>query len=150
MQTVYQNPNQPTTEAVYRTNIILWAAMLFSQFTFLILLFFIKREMFSFNSSESAGVAGGNPGNFYGLSPLVMILAVLGLIALALSFVIKARMLKFAIDNKSVELVQQGQIVAYALCEAVSLFGLVAAFAANSRFFFLFFAVGIVGMSTLR
>ena len=68
------------------------------------------------------------------------------MITFALSFVIKMRTLKYAIDNKSVELVQTGQIVAYALSEAVSLFGLLAGFAAGSQFFFLFFAVGIVGM----
>ncbi len=140
MQPVYQNPNQPTPEALYRTNTIIWAAMLVSQFMLLVVLFFAKRELFSFNFSNE------NPAYAFGLSSLVIVLAVLGLITFALSFVIKMRTLKYAIDNKSVELVQTGQIVAYALSEAVSLFGLLAAFAAGSQFFFLFFAVGIVGM----
>jgi hypothetical protein len=48
MQPVYQNPDVPSTESVYRTNVILWAAMLMSQFLFLIVLYFVKPQVFGF------------------------------------------------------------------------------------------------------
>lgn len=146
MQPVYQNPNQPTTEGVYRTNTILWAAMLVSQFMFLVLLFFARRELFNFEFGENAGITSGSAGNLFGTNPLLIVLAVLGLTAFALSFVIKSRLLKYAIDNKSVEFVQKAHIVAYALCDAVSVIGLLAAFAFDTRLCFLWFAAGIIGI----
>lgn len=137
MQPIYQNPNQPTTAGVYRTSLILWAAMLFAQFLLLVVLYFAKPEVFNFG-------ANGNESNEFGF--ILIGLAIIGLLAFAVSFVVKARVLAYAIENHALPLVQNAHIVAWALCEAISLFGLLAAFAFDSRFFFLWFAVGILGM----
>lgn len=143
MQPVYQNPNQPTTEGVYRTNTIMWAAMLISQFMFFVVIYFAKPQVFEFIGANNGEIVRDEPVSYF---PIFIVLAVVAVIVFALSFVIKSRLLKYAIDSKNVELVQQAQIVAYALCEAVSLFGMVVAFTVNSRFFFLWFVVGILGM----
>lgn len=137
MQPIYTNPKLPTVEQVYRTNLILWAAMLMSQLMLFIVLYFAKSELF--NMTRAANFSNG-------INPVIFVLAFLGLATFVLSFVLKARFLKFAIENRAVGLVQTGHILAYALCEATSLFGLVAAFAFNFSLFFAWFIVGIVGL----
>jgi hypothetical protein len=69
-----------------------------------------------------------------------------GLITFVLSFVIRTRLLKYAIDNKDIKLVQSAQIVAYALCEVTSLLGLIAAFAFEYKYFFVWIIAGISGI----
>lgn len=137
MQPIYTNPKVPTVEQVYRTNIILWAAMLASQLMLLVVLYFAKPELFKLSSTAGFSTA---------INPIVFILAFLGLVTFALSFVLKARFLKLAIENRTVGLIQTGQILAYALCEATSLFGLVAAFAFSFSLFFVWFVAGIIGI----
>lgn len=143
---IYKNPNAPDADQIYRTNRIVWAAMLFSQMMFLVLVFFARPRLFSFSASGT-GEAGGLSSNFVTAgSPILIFLAVIALITFTLSFVLKTRMLKLAIDNKQIELAQSAQIVAYALCEVTTLFGLIAAFAFNSGLFFAWFALGIFGL----
>lgn len=137
MQPIYTNPKIPTVEQVYRTNIILWAAMLMSQLMFIAVLYFAKPELFNLNSAMSFPTV---------INPVVFILAFLGLVTFVLSFVLKSRFLKLAIENRVVGLVQTGHILAYALCEATSLFGLVAAFAFGFPLFFIWFVIGVAGV----
>lgn len=146
-QPVYKNPNVPDTDDVYRTNIVLWAGMLISQLLFLVVVFFSKRELFGLITGE--GSIGES--SFYlkllsTINPMLIVLAVVGLITFILSFVLKARLIQLAIDNKQTGLVQTAQILAYALCEATALFGLIAAFAFDSPLFLAWFAVGILGL----
>ncbi|MEP6924208.1 MAG: hypothetical protein ABI954_07070 [Pyrinomonadaceae bacterium] len=137
MEPIYTNPKVPTVEQLYRTNTVIWAATLMSQLMFIVLLYFAKSELFRLDSVANPTIA---------INPVIYILAFLGLTTFALSFVLKTRFLKLASENRAVGLVQTGQVVAYALCEATSLFGLVAAFAFNFPLFFLWFIVGIVGV----
>lgn len=141
-QPVYNNPNTPSTEQTYRTNIILWAAMLMSQFMFLLLIYFTKPELFRFSFSEEAA----RPEIAFSVNTVAGVLAVLALIVFTLSFVLKARFMRLAIKNKKVVIVQSGYIIAYALCEAVSLFGLLTVFLFDFRYFFLWFVLGILGL----
>lgn len=144
MQPIYKNPNVPDSSQIYRTNLVLWAAMLFSQLMFLVLVFFTRRELFNFVTGESAGSFGAD--SLSTVNPILIVLALIGLATFALSFILKTRLLKLAIDNKQIGLVQTAQILAYALCEATTLFGLIVAFAFNSPLSFVWFAVGILGL----
>ena len=130
-------PQQPSIEAQYRTMTVVWAALLVSQFLFLVILFVIKPEVYRFDFTkpflpENAAVA-------------VLALAFLSISTFLLSFVLKGRFLKQAVAEQSTAQVQTAMIVACALCESVSLFGLVLAFAFDYQYFFLWFALGILG-----
>lgn len=144
MQPVYQNPDLPTTESVYRTNTVIWSSMFLSQLVFLLVLYFIKPQVFGLGVGENSGFdkTGSNS-----LNPMIIILAVLGLSAFVLSFAIKARLMKFATQNSNLNLVNSAQIIAYALCEAISLFGLLAALAFDSHYFWVWFVVGILALA---
>ena len=143
-QPIYKNPNVPDTNQIYRTSILVWAAMLFSQLMFLVVVLLARPKIFNFGTRTSGD--GSNQDLLLALNPVMIILGVLGLATVAVSFVLKSRMLKLAIDNKQIGLVPTAQILAYALCEATTLFGLFIALAFNSPLFFAWFAVGVTGI----
>ena len=115
---------------------IIWFAMLASQMLLLMVLFFAKPEAFQFDFSKSP--LGENP-------MMTMMFAVLAISNLGLSFVFKRKYLNQAITEQKPALVQTAMILGCALCESISLFGLVLAFAFSYQYFFLWFALGIVG-----
>jgi hypothetical protein len=128
---------KPKLTGIYQTFVVIWAALLVSQLMFLVVLYFSKPDIFKFDLTlpmldENA--------------PIVIALAVVALISVGLSFVFKKRYREQAIAEQKVEVLQTGQIVAMALCEASTLFGLVLAFAFDYQYFFLWFVLGIIGM----
>ena len=127
------NPNSQ-----YQTLVIIWGALLMSQFMFLVVLFTTKPELFSFDFSK--------PLMTYENSILVIIVAVLGITTFVLSFVLSKKFLTQAINEQKPALVQTAMISACALCEATTLFGLVLAFAFTYQYFFAWFALGILGV----
>lgn len=130
-----QNRN-PNVEAQYKTLIVLWFALLVSQMLFLVVLFFAKPEVYRFDFAKP--LLGENP-------LLVVALAVLGISTFLVSFVLKKKFIAQAVNEQNIAHVQTAMIVACALCEATTLFGLVLAFAASYQFFFAWFALGITG-----
>jgi hypothetical protein len=141
-QPVYQNPNTLTPEKAYSQTTILWGAMLVSQFMFLLLIYLTKPKLFGFSFSEETFP----PEMAVTVNTIAGILAVLALIVFTLSFVLKARFLRLAVRDKKVGIAQSGYILAYALCEAVSLFGLLTVFLLDFQYFFLWFVLGILGL----
>lgn len=129
-----QNPN---IEESYKTMVIIWAALLFSQLMLLVVVYFAKPEVYRFDFSKP--FLGEN-------AVLVIAFAAIAVTNLAVSFVMKKRSLQQAIEKQQIALVQTGQILAYAFCEAVSLLGIVLAFAFSYQYFFLWFALGIIGI----
>ncbi len=123
-------------EQSYRTLIVIWFALLNSQLLLLVVLYFARPEIFRFDFSKS--LLGEN-------SAMVILLAVLAVSTFLLSFVLRRKFINQAINEQKVELVQTAVIIGCALCEAISLFGLVLAFAQNYQYFFLWFALGILG-----
>ena len=108
-----------------------------SQFVLVGVIFFAKRDAYRFNFSEP----------FLGEDSLIiLVFAFLAIALLIASFALKKRFLNMAIQSQNVNLVQTAVIVACALCEAISLFGVVLAFAFDYQYFFIFPAVGILGM----
>lgn len=134
MQQTNQNRN---VEQFYRTLVIIWFALLNSQILFLVVLYFANPKIFGFDFSKSP--LGEN-------SLMIIILAVLGIFTFLLSFVLRKKFVQQAIGEQKIELVQTAMIIGCALCEATTLFGLVLAFAQNYQYFFLWFALGILGV----
>lgn len=125
-------------ENQYKTLSILWFALLASQFMFLVVIFFVKPEAFNFDFKQP--ISGGES------SVIVIALAGLGVMLFFMSFVFKFKFLKQSVDEQNPALVQTATIVACALCEAATLFGLVLAFAFAYQYFFLWFVLGILGI----
>jgi hypothetical protein len=134
MRQTNQNQN---VEQSYRTLIILWFALLNSQVLLLAALYFAKPTIFEFDFSKS--LLGEN-------AAMVIVLAILAVSTFLLSFALRRRFINQAIAEQKMGLVQTALIVGCALCEASSLFGLVLAFALSYQYFFLWFALGILGM----
>lgn len=114
--------------ARYQTLIILWAAQLMALFMFVLLAALV------FGSSRA-----NNPSLFW-------VLAAASLLLVAVSFPLKQKFFAQAVEKQSPALVQQGQVVAVALCEAAGLFGLLARVITGSPYFYLLFAVAGIGM----
>ena len=123
-------------ETQYRMLTIIWIALFVSQLLFLVVIFFAKPEVFRFDFSKS--LFGEN-------SMMTGMFAVLAISNLGMSFVFGRKYINQAIAEQKVELVQTAVIIGCALCEAISLFGVVLAFAFSYQYFFLWFALGILG-----
>lgn len=123
--------------AQYQTLVVIWAALLFSQVLFVGMLVFTKPNLFRFDFSASPLEPS---------APMILGFGVAALTCVALSFAFKRRLYERAVEEQNPTQVQSGLVIALALCEASSLFGLVLAFAFDYPYFFLWFAVGVVGM----
>ena len=131
-----QNENLSSEEA-YRTLAIIWFALFMSQFVFLVVIYFSKPELLKFDFTEP----------FLGENAVVIILlAFLAISNLIISFFLSKRFINEAIEKQSIAFVQRAMVVGLALCESISLFGLVLAFVFNYQYFFVWIAVGILGM----
>lgn len=128
---------QPNIENQYKTLVVLWAALLMSQLLFLVLIYFIKPEVFRFDFAKP----------FLGENPTIVILfAFLGISTFLMSFVLKKKQLDAAVEKQNPAYVQTALIVACALCEATTLFGLLLVFLFAYQYFFLWFALAALGM----
>ncbi|MGI9056649.1 MAG: hypothetical protein ACR2F2_12710 [Pyrinomonadaceae bacterium] len=131
--------NQKTNiEQMYRGMVAIWFALFVAQFLFLVVLYFVKPELFKFDFSQPI-----LPGKF---AIIVGIFALVAITNLAISFLIKKKYLDLAVTEQNPHFVQTALITGSALCESVSLFGLMLAFVANYQYFFLWFIPGIGAM----
>jgi hypothetical protein len=128
---------KPNLVAQYQTLVILWAALLMSQILFLVMLFVLKWELFSFDLSQP--ITGQS-------ASMILGFAVAAITCFLFSFAFKKRFFERAVEQQNPALVQTGLIIACALCEASSLLGLALAFAFDYQYFFLWFALGILGI----
>lgn len=132
MQNQNINPEQ-----AYRTLVIIWLALLFSQFLFLVLIYFVKREVFRFDFTKP--LLGEQ-------AVIIIAFALVAILNLVISLVLKKKFLAQAIAERNVAFVQTAMIAGCALCEAIALFGLMLVFVANYQYFFFWSALGILGM----
>ena len=130
-----QNQNS-NVETAYQTITIVWFALLVSQVLLLVVIFFAKPEVFRFDFSKS--LLGEN-------AIMTGMFALLAISNLLMSFVLSRRYINQAIAEQKPSLVQTAMIIGCALCEGISLFGVVMAFAFGYQYFFLWFALGILG-----
>ncbi len=124
-------------EEGYKTMVIIWLAMLFAQLMMPVVVYLVRPEVYRFDLTKP--VLGDNP-------PIVIVFAAVAVINLVLSFVMKKRAFDQAVEKQQIALVQTGQILAYAFCEAISLLGIVLAFVFSYQYFLVWFALGIIGI----
>jgi F0F1-type ATP synthase membrane subunit c/vacuolar-type H+-ATPase subunit K len=128
----------PNTELIFKNMAMVWLALFSSQLMFAIVCYVAKPELLKFDLAAPP----------LGTEPLmVIVFAVLGLFLIAASFVMKANFNRKAVDQQSAGLVQTGMIVACAMCEAASIFGLVLAFSHSYQYFFFWIAAAMAGMA---
>ena len=128
---------KPNLVAQYQTLLIVWAALLSTQVLFVVMLFLVKPNLFRFDFLRSPLEPSGT---------MILGFAVAAVTCVALSFAFKRRLYERAVEAQDPAQVRSGLIIALALCEASSLFGLVLAFAFDYPYFFLWFILGIAGM----
>ena len=128
------NERKPNLVAQYQTLIVLWAAILMSQFMLILVLFFTKQELFEFQFSQPVEGQSG---------AMILGFAVAAITCVGFSFAFKRRFLERAVEQQEPKLIQTGMIIAVALCEAASMIGMCLAFAFDYQYFFAWFILGI-------
>jgi hypothetical protein len=125
MKTPDQNP--PDIDARYRTLLILWFAICMSVLIFLGLTFL------------SVVAPAEN-------RKLTLALNSLGVVPVALSFLLKQRALAKSVETQRLDLVQSGYVLAFALCESSALLGLLDHFTTGSGYRYFAFAIAGLGL----
>lgn len=120
---------------MHKTLVIIWGALIFSQFMFLAVVFFTKPEFLSFNLSKP--LLGEN-------AIAVIALAAVAFMSVVLSFVIAPHFKNQAISQQNPGLIQTALVIGCAMCEACSMIGIVLAFAFNYQYFFLLIGLGVL------
>lgn len=72
---------------------------------------------------------------------LSLALLAIGLSSVLISFLVKSKLVSRAIEQRQVQQVQQGYIVAWAMCEVPALLGLVDFFVTSDPYFYAFFII---------
>ncbi len=131
------NNSTPILAARYKMLVILWAALLMSQFALLIFVFVVKPELFRFDFSQP----------IYGPSAAMILgFAVAAVTCFIFSFAFKKRFFQRAEEEQNPDHIQTGTVIACALCEASTMFGLALALAFSYQYFFAWFALGTIGI----
>lgn len=116
---------------------IFWLALVMSQVMLLVMLYFLRPEVFDFDPGRPI------PG------PNGVVVAALGVISLSitlLSFVLRKKFVERSVSEQNIGLIQTGLIIGCALCESVSLIGFVLAFSFGYQYFFVFSIGGLIAM----
>lgn len=127
----------PDTDQLYRSMTIVWLVLLFSQVALFGFAYSFAGPEMAANAAD--GLLGKNP-------PIIIGAVFLAFTNLALSFFMRRRSLEQAVAEQNFKHLQTGLIVACALCESISLIGMVLAFAFAYPYFYLWFALGILGI----
>jgi len=121
----------------YETLVVLWAALLFSQVTFLVVIYFVKPELFTFDFSSP----------ILGKYPIVIILFAAAAIAVfILSFVLRNQHIRRSVIDQDAGCVQTGLVLGCVLSELSSVLGIVLAFVFDYPYFYFWIALGIIGV----
>ena len=119
--------NQPDIDGRYRTLLALWAAMFASVLSLLLVINF------------SAVKPVDNP-------KLSIVLNLIGIVPVALSFVLKIKILQQAIETRRIELVRIAYVLAFALCEMAAVLALISHYLTGSQGYYLGFGIGLFGI----
>lgn len=122
------NNAQTNIEQRMRTVRILWLALLFSVGLYYLLTMFMGRpENLEANHTVSLALLAG------------------GVSTMLVSFLVKSKLINRAIEQRQVQQVQQGYIVAWAMCEVAALFGLMDFFMTSDPYFYVLFVLAALG-----
>ena len=121
------DPNQTNLDARYRTLLILWFALAMSVLMYLL---FVQMTTAEINPNQKLSLA----------------LNTLGLVPVALSFLIKQKLLDRSVGEQRLDLVQVAYVISFAFCEVPALLGLVDHFMTGSKYYSVGFGVAGLGM----
>lgn len=119
--------SQPDINTRYRTLIVLWFAIC------LPVLFFLATIYMS-----HVAVAENRQ--------LSLVLNSIGVMPVALSFVLKQKLLAKSIETQRLDLVQKAYVLSFALCESSALFGLTDHSITGSKYYYFSFAIAGLGL----
>jgi hypothetical protein len=121
----------------YKTLVVLWGALLFSQVLFLGIVYIIKPELLSSQFSQP----------LLGKHPIVIILfAAAAITVFVLSFVLRNQHMRRAIVDQDAGCVQTGLLLGCALSEIGGVLGMVLAFVFDYQYFFVWIALAFIGI----
>lgn len=118
----------------HQTLIVLWFALLMS----VGMLFIV-----SLVAAPEIGHEPGNPPS----SLLIVALTALGTFLVILSFLVKQKFLERSVDKQDINLVQQGLVIASAMCEVSAMLGLLERFLVGNREYYLLFLIAAAGIA---
>jgi len=121
------DPNQTNLDVRYRTLLILWFALAMSVLMYLL---FVQMTTVEINPNQKLSLA----------------LNTLGLVPVALSFLIKQKLLDRSVGEQRLDLVQVAYVISFAFCEVPALLGLVDHFMTGSKYYSVGFGVAGLGM----
>jgi magnesium-transporting ATPase (P-type) len=124
-----QGDLQTSIEARLNTMRIIWIALILSVGIYYMITFFVQR------SPDLAP----NP-------TLSLVLAVAAVSAIAVSFLVKAKLLGKAVEQQNIAMVQQAYITTWAITEVAALLGLLNFFSTSDRYYHLFFVFAALGL----
>ena len=128
---------RPDIDQLYRTMMIIWLVLLFSQLALFGVAWSVGRE------AAEANLEHG----FLSPMPLIVVGAVvLAFANLAISLILRRKCNEQAVAEQNVRLVQTGLVIGCALCESISLIGMVLLFGFAYPYFYYWFALGILGI----
>lgn len=121
----------------YKTLVVIWFGLLMSQVLFLVLVYFIKPELFDFSLARPS----------LGDQPLVTLaFAVSAAVFFAISFVLSNQHMRRAVEDQDAGCVQTALVLGCALSEVPSLLGLILAFVFEYHYFFLWILLSVFGI----
>ncbi len=129
MNPINQDSEGIKVDARHRTMLIVWFMILMSVGFMFFLTLVIQRP-----------AAGGSD------NTLLFMFAAVSIFPFLLSFVIKRKLLAQSVREQKIALVLSAMIVAVALCESVSLFGMMVYFTTPTHYYYVFFIVSVIGI----
>jgi len=141
-------PKRKPIAVQYQTLVVIWIALLFSQFVFLAFVYFIRPDLIGAKpESESLSVGAASLTDFLGPKPLITLaFAASALAFFFLSQVLSRQHVRRAIQERDASCMQTGLVLGCALSEVPSLLGLVLALAFDYPYFYLWIALGAFGI----
>lgn len=126
----------------YQTLVVIWFALLTSQFVFFLLIWFIKPELVS-----TRYLSANNISEVLGTQPLItLVFAGSALIFFLLSQVIARQHMRRAVRDRDATCIQTGLVIGCALSEISSILGVILALLFSYPYFYLWIALGTLGV----
>ncbi|MEO6334289.1 MAG: hypothetical protein ABIO91_04830 [Pyrinomonadaceae bacterium] len=121
----------------YGTLLMIWGALLVSQLMFVLLIYLLKPGLLTFDFAQP----------YLGKYPIVIVLFAAAAIAVfVLSFLLRQQHIRRAVIDQDAGCVQTGLVLGCALSEISSLLGIVLAFVFDYHYFYLWIALGLIGV----
>ena len=121
----------------YQTLVAIWLGLLFSQMIFFEIVSYTKPDIFNAETSGSI---------LHNLPLVTVVFAAIAILFFVLSFVLRGQYMRRAARDRDAGCVQTGLLLGCVLSEVSSVLGLVLAFVFSHPYFYLWIALGTLGI----